>query len=199
MPSSKYEVPGWDQIYDMLLDLALRIRRSEYHPEIIVGISRGGWPPARIMSDLLQNSNLANMKVEFYKDIGITSKKPKITQPVTAIVKGKRVLVVDDVADTGHSLSAVVDHLRGKGAKQIKVSTIYVKPQSIFHPDFFAKKTRKWIIFPWERLEALSLISRRFDSKPNPTSAVLRELKDTGMDLRLVKRLLRVIHNDSRN
>jgi len=60
-----------------------------------------------MMSDLLQNSNLANMKVEFYKDIGITSKKPEITQPVTSIVKGKRVLVVDDVADTGHSLSLI--------------------------------------------------------------------------------------------
>jgi uncharacterized protein len=190
MPSSKYEVPGWDQIYDMLVDLALQIRRSRYHPEVIVGVSRGGWPPARIMSDLLQNSNLANVKVEFYKDIGITSDKPKITQPVTSIVKGRRVLVVDDVADTGQSLVAVVDHLRHKGAKQVKVSTIYVKPKSIFHPDFFAKKTEKWIIFPWERLEALALITKRLKSKQGRPSAVIRELKGTGIDQRPIRRLL---------
>ncbi|HZY95393.1 MAG TPA: phosphoribosyltransferase [Candidatus Bathyarchaeia archaeon] len=199
MPNSKYEVPGWDQIYDMLVDLALQIRRSGYHPDVIVGVSRGGWPPARVMSDLLQKPNLANMKVEFYKDIAVTSKKPKITQPVTTIVRGKRVLVVDDVADTGHSLVAVVGHLRRKGAMQIKVSTIYVKPQSIFQPDFFAKKTRKWIIFPWERFEALSLITKKFDPKPNRTAAVLRELKDTGLGPRLVKRLLRMIHDDPKN
>ena len=199
MANSKYEVPGWDQIYDMLLDLALKIRKSRYHPDVIVGVSRGGWPPARVMSDLLQNPNLANMRVEFYKDIGITSKKPKITQPVTASVRGKRVLVVDDVADTGHSLVTVVDHLRSKGAKQIKVGTIYMKPQSIFQPDFFAKKTRKWIIFPWERLEALSLISKEFGSKPNGASAVLLELKDTGMAPGLVKRLLRMIRDDTKS
>ncbi len=199
MPNSNYEVPGWDQIYDMLVDLALQIRRFGYHPDVIVGVSRGGWPPARIMSDLLQNPNLANMKVEFYKDIGVTSEKPKITQPVTAIVKGKRVLVVDDVADTGQSLVAVVEHLRHKGAKQIKVSTIYMKPQSIFQPDFFVKKTRKWIIFPWERFESLSLISKRFDSKQNRATAVLRELKDSGMDPGLVKRLLRMTRNDPKN
>jgi len=100
----KYEAPGWDAIYQMLLDLAQQIRKDQYKPEIIVGVSRGGWPPARVMSDLLQNPNLANLKVEFYRDIGVRNKKPRITQPVTMEVVGKRVLVVDDVSDTGHSL-----------------------------------------------------------------------------------------------
>src|SRR5438046_1170240 len=99
----------------MLLSLAKRIKSSGYKAEVIVGISRGGWPPARIMSDLLENSNIANMKVEFYKDIGVRSRKPRITQPVTANVTGKRVLVVDDVADSGHSLKVVANHLRRKG------------------------------------------------------------------------------------
>src|SRR5438046_10094998 len=96
----------------MLLDLARQIKKDRYKPEIIVGVSRGGWPPARVMSDLLQNPNLANMKVDFYKDIGVRNKKPRITQPVTMEVVGKRVLVVDDVSDTGHSLRVVGDHLR---------------------------------------------------------------------------------------
>lgn len=193
LPGSKYEAPGWDQIYDMLIDLALQIRESRYRPEVIVGVSRGGWPPARIMSDLLQNPNLANMKVEFYKDIGITSKKPKITQPVTAIVKGKRVLVVDDVADTGQSLGVIVAHLRKKGAKQVKVCTIYLKPHSIFQPDFYAKKTRKWIIFPWERFEAIKLISKKINSEKNWALATSRELEDSGINPSLVKRLVQMI------
>ncbi len=96
----------------MLLDLAQQIKKDEYNPEVIVGVSRGGWPPARVMSDLLQNPNLANMRVEFYKDIGVRNKKPRITQPVTMEVVGKQVLVVDDVSDTGHSLRVVTNHLR---------------------------------------------------------------------------------------
>ncbi|HYY91127.1 MAG TPA: phosphoribosyltransferase [Candidatus Dormibacteraeota bacterium] len=195
----KYEAPGWDQIYDMLLSLARQIKGSGFSPDVIVGVSRGGWPPARIMSDLLENSNVANMKVEFYKDIGVRSKKPIVTQPVTAEVTGKRVLVVDDVADTGHSLKVVANHLRRKRAKDLKVCTIYMKPQSIFRPDFYAKTTRKWIIFPWERLEAVRLIAKRFDSDKAKVSSVVKELKDSGMSSGLVKELWDVASNDRRD
>src|SRR5205809_8126357 len=99
----------------MLLSLAKRIKSSGYKAEVIVGISRGGWPPARIMSDLLENSNIANMKVEFYKDIGVRSRKPRITKPVTANVTGKRVLVVDEVVNYGHHLKDVENQLRRLG------------------------------------------------------------------------------------
>jgi len=50
-----YIAPGWDQVYAMLLDLALRIRKSGFKADLIVGVSRGGWAPARILSDLLEN------------------------------------------------------------------------------------------------------------------------------------------------
>jgi uncharacterized protein len=182
----------------MLLDLAQRIRRDRYKPEIIVGVSRGGWPPARVMSDLLQNPNLANMRVEFYKDIGVRNKKPRITQPVTMEVTGKRVLVVDDVSDTGHSLRVVVDHLRRKPVKELRVSTIYMKPQSIFRPEYFSRTTRKWIIFPWERLEAVHLISRRFNDRTRVSSTV-RTLKGSGITATLIRQLLRIDALDKRD
>jgi hypoxanthine phosphoribosyltransferase len=195
----KYEAPGWDEIYQMLLDLAQQIRKDEYKPEIIVGVSRGGWPPARVMSDLLQNPNLANMKVEFYKDIGVRNKKPRITQPVTMEVVGKRVLVVDDVSDTGHSLRVVANHLRRKPVKELRVCTIYMKPQSIYRPDYHARTTKKWIIFPWERLEVVHLISKRFKDDRTRLSSTVRALKDTGISARLVKQLLRINDLDRRN
>ncbi len=194
MPNPKYEAPGWDQIYDMLMDLATRVRKSHYEPQVIVGVSRGGWPPARVMSDLLQNPNLANIKVEFYKDIGVRGERPRITQPVTSNVVGKRLLVVDDVSDTGHSLRVVVNHLRRKGVRDLRVCTLYLKPKSVFKPDFFARVTRKWVIFPWERLEAVQLIARRVE----PASSVVRELKGSGMSGALVRRLLRTISDAGR-
>lgn len=179
----------------MLLDLATRVRESGYRPEVIVGISRGGWPPARVLSDLLQNSNLANIKVEFYKDIGVRAKRPKITQPVTSNVVGKCVLVVDDVSDTGHSLRMVVNHIRRKGVRDLRVCTLYLKPKSVFKPDFFAKVTPKWVIFPWERLETVQLIARRVKS----ASGVVTELRGSGMSGRLVRRLFRMISDAGRS
>jgi len=195
----KYEAPGWDAIYQMLLDLAQQILKDQYKPEIIVGVSRGGWPPARVMSDLLQNPNLANMRVEFYKDIGVRNNKPHITQPVTMEVVGKRVLVVDDVSDTGHSLRVVASHLRRKPVKEFRVCTIYMKPQSVYRPDYYAQTTRKWIIFPWERLEAVHLISKRFKDDQARVKSTIRALKGSGMSARLVRQLMRIDAFDRRN
>ncbi len=183
----------------MLLDLAQQIKKDEYKPKVIVGVSRGGWPPARVMSDLLRNPNLANMKVEFYKDIGVRNKQPRITQPVTMEVMGKRILVVDDVSDTGHSLRVVANHLRRKPVKELRVCTIYMKPQSIYRPDYYSRTTRKWIIFPWERLEAIHLISKRFKDNRTKVPSTVRALKDSGMSARLVRQLLRIDALDRRD
>src|SRR5947208_11423774 len=164
----------------MILDLERQIKKDRYKPEIIVGVSRGGWATARVMSDLLQNPNLANMKVEFYKDIGVRNKKPRITQPVTMEVVGKRVLVVDDVSDTGHSLRVAANHLRRKPVKELRVCTIYMKPQSIYRPDYYSRTTRKWIIFPWERLEAGHIISKRYRYNTTKVSSTVRALTANG-------------------
>ena len=172
----------------MMIELARQIKSAGYSPEVIVGVSRGGWPPARVMSDLLENPNLANMKVEFYTNIGVTAQQPKITQPVTSEVIGKRVLVVDDVADSGHSLSVTVKHLARKGAREIRVCTLYLKPKSIFKPNHYARTTSKWVIFPWERLEAIRLIKRNLKSGGN-TRAVIRELKGSGLSAALIRKL----------
>ena len=189
LQNPKYIAPSWDDVYGMLVDLASEIRLSGYNPEVIVGVSRGGWPPARVMSDLLKNPNLANMKVEFYKNIGVTAKRPKITQPVTSEVSGKSVLVVDDVADSGHSLRVASKHLARKGAREIRVCTLYLKPRSVFKPNHYSRTTSKWVIFPWERLEAINLIKRNLRSDGR-TYEIIRELKGSGLSGPLIRKLL---------
>jgi len=193
LPEPKYIAPSWDEIYDLMLGLGRKVKESGFKPDVIVGVSRGGWPPARIMSDLLSNPNLANMKVEFYKDIGVRSKRPRITQQVTADVQNKKVLVVDDVADSGLSLRAVRNHLRHKSTDEVRVCTIYYKPHSIYTPDYFAKKTSSWIIFPWERLETLRLLSKKLGANNSHlASKIVKELKGSGLRPKLVRRLLSI-------
>jgi uncharacterized protein len=189
LPEPKYVAPSWDQIYDLMVDLGRKVKESGFKPDVIVGVSRGGWPPARIMSDLLNNPNLANMKVEFYKNIGVRSKKPRITQPVTSDVKNRKVLVVDDVADSGLSLRAVRNHLRRKNPDDVKVCTIYYKPHSIYIPDYFAKRTSSWIIFPWERLETIRLLSKKLGRNDGKPTKLVDELKGSGFPPKLIRQL----------
>lgn len=189
----KFEVPSWEQIYELLLNLANRIRKANFRPDVIVGISRGGWPPARIMSDLLENPELANVKAEFYLGVAETKGEPVITQPVSVSVMGKNVLVVDDVADTGKSLRLVRSHLREHGAIEVKVATIYYKPWCILTPDWYEKETSSWVIFPWERKETVRNIVEKYKVQGKSIEEAKEKLMRCGLDRKLVERFIQEI------
>ncbi|RLI36601.1 phosphoribosyltransferase [Candidatus Bathyarchaeota archaeon] len=182
----------------MLLNLADKIRRDGFNPDIIVGVSRGGWPPARIMSDLLDNQELANVRVEFYVDIAKTMREPVITQSLSVSVEGKRVLVMDDVADTGMSLRLVKSHVEERGAREIKTATIYYKPWSVIKPEYYERETRKWVIFPWERKETVRKVLQRCRREGIPIEEARRKLVEGGLDPNLVERFINDVLNEGK-
>ena len=189
MPIS-YTAPSWDQIYDMLIELAKRVRQSGFEPDLIVGVCRGGWAPARVMSDLLENMNTASIRIEFYLAPGVTARKPVISQAIMVPLRGVKVLVVDDVADTGESLKVAVEHLDVCGAKAIKTATIYYKPQSIFKPDFFIVQTEQWVVFPWERFETTRRLLGEAQKKGKSVDFVRETLTGAGVDSGVVEKLI---------
>ena len=189
----EFEVPTWNQIYDMLLNMAEKIRKSRFKPDIIVGISRGGWPPARVLSDLLDNPNLANVRAEFYLGVAETKGEPTLTQPVSMPVANKKVLMVDEVADTGKSLKLTKGHILEKGAAQVKIATVYYKPWSIVKPDYYERETSKWIVFPWEIKETVRKIVERCREKGKSIEEETAKLVKAGISTELVERFLKEI------
>ena len=197
MPSEfRFEVPTWNQIYDMLLEVADKIRKDGFRPDIIVGISRGGWPPARILSDLLSNPNVANVRAEFYLGVEETSNEPTLTQPVSIGVRDKRILIVDEVADTGKSSRLVKDYIIQEGAKEAKIVTVYYKPWSIVKPDYCAKETSDWIVFPWEIKETLRKIIEKCREERRPVEVETGKLVKAGIRAELVARFLKEIYRE---
>lgn len=194
----EFEAPSWDEIYDMLLALADMIKKDDFLPHVIIGISRGGWPPARIMADLLGNVELANIRVEFYRGVAETKSEPVITQPLSTSVKDKKVLVMDDVADTGRSLKLVREHVLKQNAKEIKIATIYYKPWSIIVPDYYVRVTNRWIIFPWERKETVRSLVERCLKNGLSVNVVKQKLIKSGLDERLVNRFINEVLEEAR-
>ena len=185
----EFEIPSWNQIHSLQLKLAEAVRKSGFEPDVIVGVSRGGWIPARIMSDLLENPRLANVATEYYVGVAETKQKPSLTQPVSLPVKDMKVLVVDDVADTGESLKRVNAHLKEQGASEIRIATIYYKPWSVIVPCYYEKETSKWIIFPWERKEAIKVVAEKFRTQGRTTEEAKEKLISSGLNKELVERL----------
>lgn len=176
----------------MLLDLAEKIRTDP--PQVIIGIARGGIIPARVLSDLLGNIELGVVGVGFYTNIAETRDKPEVTMGISTSVKDKKVLIVDDVADTGKSLQMIFDYLVKLGAKQITIATLYYKPWSTIKPDFYAKKSRKWIIFPWETRETIFYIISK--NKNLPEEEQIAELQRTGIPKKVIRKLWKQNHSN---
>jgi hypothetical protein len=145
------------------------------------------------MSDLLENPAIANVKAEFYLDVAKTKGEPVITQPVSVSVRDKKVLLMDDVADTGKSLRLVKSHLKERGATDVRIATIYYKPWSVVIPDYYEKKTSLWIIFPWERKETVRNIVKRYQSEGKSVKEAKKKLVSSGLDSELVERFLQEI------
>ena len=192
----EFEIPSWEQIYEELLHLANRIRENNFKADVIVSVSRGGWPPARIMSDLLENPELANVRAEFYLGVAKTKGDPVITQPVSTSVKGKKVLIVDEVADTGKSLRLVKSHLEEQGATEVKTMTIYYKPWSIIVPDWYAKETSRWLVFPWERKETVRKVLEEYKNQGKPVDEAVEKLVQSGLSRKLVERFIQEIFEE---
>jgi uncharacterized protein len=191
--TAEFEAPTWSQIHHMLLHQANRIRTCGFQPDVIVGVSRGGWVPARVLSDLLENSNLASVKVECYTGIGEASEAPKLIQELVADVAGKRVLVVDEVADTGKSLKLVLQHIKRRSPHEVKAATLYCKPPSVLKPDFYEKETSSWVVFPWELKETVRKINQTHKGNPANLKRELEKLAASGVPKRLIARF----QNDS--
>lgn len=185
---AEFEVPTWNQIYAMLVRQAGKIRCSGFNPDVIVGVTRGGWIPARILSDLLGVSELATVRVEFYLNIAETRSNPVLKQSVSLEMTGKNALLVDDVADTGKSLLLAREHLQQKGAAEVRVATVYRKPLSVIIPDFYEKETQVWVFFPWDTKENIKKILSKRGSRINVDAA---KLVKAGLSKQLVEEFLK--------
>jgi hypoxanthine phosphoribosyltransferase len=175
----EFETPSWNQIHKMLINQSEKILADNYKPDIIIAITRGGWIPARVLSDLLEAHNLTTIGIEFYLDISKTRKKPILTQELSTPISGKKILLVDDVADTGESLQLAKKHILNKDKADLIISTLYKKPQSVIEPDYYEKTTKQWIIFPWEIKETAKKIwdkNEEFESKkPSLTEDLVKK------------------------
>jgi hypoxanthine phosphoribosyltransferase len=186
----EYEVPTWNQIYEMLFCQAQKIEAKNYRPDIIVAIARGGVIPGRIMSDLLENPNLSFIQIEFYTNINQTLQEPNLKQTLIINVTGKKILLIDDISDTGKSLKLAKTHLQQQGASQTKTATLFQKPQSKTTPDFYEKQTTDWVVFPWDINETLQKIIHSPFSKRS-LNQELAKLVKAGLPKQLAEKLIK--------
>ena len=140
----------WPLFHQASRDLARDIAADGYRPDLILAIARGGLFVAGALGYAMDVKNLHLINVEFYIGVDERLDMPVVLPPVPQPVdlSGARVLVADDVADTGATLHLVKQFCEGHVA-EVRCAVIYEKPRSSVHCDYVWRRTDRWINFPW--------------------------------------------------
>ncbi len=158
----KYLHLSWKDIEDLAEKLADIISAS-YKPDIVVGILRGGATVAHLLSDFLDIRTIYPIGCNSYVDVAKRFSVKVYSPLALSDLSGKRVLLVDDVADEGLTLEAVVkQEITPRKPLEVKVATLHMKPWCKFKPDYYVQVTDAWIIYPWERREVARQVAESF-------------------------------------
>ena len=178
-----YEFVWWERLYELCFRLYEQIVDSGYRPDVIVGVARGGWIPARILSDLFFTRDTANVKVDLYRGIYARDHEPRVSQKIPRDMKWEFPLLVDDISDTGDSLLVAGEHLEQRGYKNPKTATMHMKPWTKLVPDYFVVKTEAWVVYPWELKEFTFNLASRLAKEGKSRKEIAGHLFEVGVPI----------------
>ncbi|HUU76214.1 MAG TPA: phosphoribosyltransferase [Methanoregulaceae archaeon] len=152
------ELISWKKSYHLAKKLSELIRTSGYQPEIVIAIGRGGYVPARVVCDYLLIDRLTSIKIEHWGVAAEIKDQAIIRYPLAIDIRDYKVLVIDDVTDTGETLQACTGYLEEFKPGEIRTGVLQHKISSSFTPDYFADLVRQWhwIVYPWAIFEDMT-------------------------------------------
>lgn len=181
-----YEYISWNRFYRLCSVLYRRIDGSGFTPDLIIAITRGGYPLARVLADFFGLMDLVSLKIEHYRG-PIKQKRATVPYPLPLSIARRRVLLVDDVSDSGDTFEAAFAELARHGEPaQLRTAVLHHKRTSRYTPDYHAQRVLKWrwITYPWAVVEDLGAVVSSM--RPTPTDAADLERRlatETGMRL----------------
>ena len=167
------ELVSWGEVYRLSALLARQVKDAGYRPDVIIAIARGGYVPARLICDFLDIYDLTSVRITHYTAGSSKEETARLSSPLCMEIKGLRVLIVDDITDTGDTIEVALQHIRGFGPAEVKTAVLQHKKQSTLKPDFYAKTLIKWrwIIYPWAVVEDIGGFLRAMPVLPESIEA----------------------------
>ena len=144
------EILTWERFGDATRDLARAVADAGFDADLVLSVARGGLTVGGALAYALSVKNCATINVEFYTGVDERLPVPVVLPPVLnpVDVTGLKILVADDVADSGRTLELVRSTVDAHVA-EVRTAVLYQKPWSIIDADFVWRHTDRWINFPW--------------------------------------------------
>ncbi len=174
------ELISWAEVQRLCRRLAGLVRASGYDPDIVIAIGRGGYVPARLLCDCLDIMALTSIKIEHYLSGASRQEQAVVRYPLKADIRGQRVLLVDDVNDTGDTLDVAIEHLQTFHPGEIRTAVMHHKTTTSFIVDYYARKVIKWrwLIYPWAVYEDIAGFLGRMSPPPQSLADARQRLAD---------------------
>jgi len=160
MANKKYLTLKWCDVEDDIKVLTSKILQSGENFDAILGISRGGLVPAMLLSDSLDQHNISTVRMVLYKN-GKKLEKLEILDWPSKSMEGKNVLIVDDISDTGETLSQLKEWLASQKVAGFKIACLHAKAKTDVKPDFYSRELDGWVCSPWNRREDMKMLECR--------------------------------------
>jgi hypothetical protein len=187
----------WEKFYQLTRIVAKKIRESDYKPDVIIGLARGGWIFSRVLCDFLAVKDLFSLKVEHWGITASPDGEAKVRHPLSIDLSNKKILVADDITDTGESMKKAVEHIKSLNPAEIRTVTLKHIEGAKFIPNYFGEEIKWiWVIFPWNYVEDLcnilpkALVLRNNEVDREETIAKLRESFDVSIDPEIFNEVL---------
>ena len=165
MPRVKTKLVSWEEIVEWSKGLAEVIKSSGFRPDIVVAVARGGFIPARLLCDFLGVDNLLSVQSQHWTEAAKAAEKAILKYPYIVDARGLRILVVDDIVDTGETLKLARDFIEEKWSpSQVKTAALqWISTVAKFKPDYYYIEVKDWVWFqyPWTRLEDTAQFIKR--------------------------------------
>jgi len=165
VPKVVTKLVSWDDVVEWSMELARKIEESGWMPDVIVAVARGGYVPARLLCDYLGVSDLVSLQSQHWTEAARASQKAIIRNAYALDAKGLKVLVVDDIVDTGDTLALAKDFItREWRPEEARTAALqWISPVAKFKPDYYHLEVKDWAWFqyPWTRLEDLTQFIER--------------------------------------
>lgn len=144
---------SYEEIENLCVKISEEIKKKDYKFDCIIGVAVSGLYPAMIIARLLNIKNVISVSAVSYQ--GKEQKEMRLLNaPDKESLKGKTVLVVDDICDSGNTLIFLSDFLKEYQVKDAKTATVFLnKEHHKITPDFYGEVIDKWIAFPWDKFE----------------------------------------------
>jgi len=172
------EIMDWELFHSLAKETARKIIESGYDPDFMVGLARGGWVLSRVLCDFLGIRDLVSLKVEHWGITAHPDGKARLKYPFEIDLTGRRVIVVDDITDTGESMKIAAEYVKTKNPAEIRTAALRHIIGSKCTPDYYGDEiTWRWVIFPWNYVEDMCNIVPKVAEEGATLSEMSEKLK----------------------